>query len=394
MMPYILKSALCLGLIYGVYKLLLEREKMALFNRWFLLFGLLFSFIIPLIRLEFTAVKILAPIPMKDLIALELVSGKTSPSLEILDWMTLLYSCYVVVACLLLVRFLYHLNQLYLLVKQHPVIDFRGAKLVLLKEDALPYTFCQYIFVSQAAYEQGELEEELYLHELTHARQWHSMDVLLIELLQVFFWFNPLLLFYKRVIQLNHEFLADDAVIQQFKTVASYQHLLLDKISPNQCLSLTSNLNFLLTKKRLKMMTKSTSWFRACSLASVTMPLFFALLFLFSNKVEAQVGTKKQIQLKDNYFQYTTIVCEKNANKKIYKPYADLTKKEKEMLPPPPPKMDGNKTAAPLPKGTLVYWGEDDKVTIGFASTDNIPPPPPPLAPPVPPTPPTPPTPK
>jgi hypothetical protein len=384
MMLYILKSGLCLALIFSVYKLLLEREKMALFNRWFLLFGLLFSFAVPLISIEYTMnTKIWEPIPITDFIGLEAVVERTSNLSGSFDWMNLLYACYGIVVCLLLTRFIYQLNHLRLKVKQNTRIDFRGGKLVLLKEDCLPYTFCQYIFVSLASYEQGAIEEELYTHELTHARQWHSIDILLLEFLQVFFWFNPLLFFYKKEIQLNHEFLADNEVIRQFKKVANYQHLLLDKISSNKSVSLTSNLNFLLTKKRLKMMTKSTSWFRACSLASMTIPLFFALLFLFSNNLEAQVTTKKQDQLKDDYFQHTTFVCKENADKKIYKPYADLTKKEKELLPPPPPNVDGNKKLTPLPKGTMVYLGKDNKVTISSANAGSIPPPPP--APPAPP---------
>lgn len=398
MILYSLKSGLCLGLLYSVYKLLLEREKMALFNRWFLLFGLLCSFIIPLISIEqATTIPILEPISIDDMMGLNIVPKQVTNSSRNLDWLTLLYACYGVVVCLLLIRFIYHLNHLYRLVSQNAKIGFRGVKLVLLKENILPYTFCQYIFVSSTAHEQGQIEEELYTHELTHAHQWHSIDVLTLEFLQIFFWFNPLLFFYKRAIQLNHEFLADDEVIRQFQKVSSYQHLLLEKITSNQSVSLTSNLNFLLTKKRLKMMTKSTSWFRACSLVSITIPLFFALLFLFSNSLEAQTTTKSQDQVKDDYFQHTTFVCTKKSNKKIYKPYADLTKKEKSVL-PPPPKTDGNKKLTPLPEGTVVYLGEDDKVTISFANANNIPPPPPappvpsahPSTPPVPPAPPVP----
>jgi len=43
-----------------------------------------------------------------------------------------------------------------------------------------------------------------------------------------------------------------------------------------------------------------TDWLRVCSLISITIPIFFALLFLFSNTTEAQVRTKKQTQLKDD----------------------------------------------------------------------------------------------
>lgn len=399
MILYILKSTLCLALVYVVYKLLLEPEKMAAFNRFFLLFGLLFALVVPLLNFEYAySENILEPLP-KVILNLEATSKNEITSNNSINWMYYFYCCYGFVVLFLFVRLIYHLTHLYSLIREYPKLDFRGVKLVLLEEDSLPYTFGPYIFVSAKAYQRRKIEEELFIHELAHVRQWHSLDVLFLECLQTVFWLNPILFFYKKAVQLNHEFLADEQVIQQSTRTADYQHLLLDKISSNHSISLTSNLNFSLTKKRLQMMTKITSRSRMYSLASMTIPLFLGLFFLFSNKVEAQVSTDKGGLSKDDYFKNATVVYKKAGNKKIYKPYTDLTKKEKSTLPPPPPKPNNGKLE-PLPKGSQIYV-DGNNVVIG-ETQGNIPPPPPPPAPqapkapsvsPVPPVPPTPPTP-
>ncbi|HBY69604.1 MAG TPA: peptidase M56, partial [Flavobacteriaceae bacterium] len=73
----------------------------------------------------------------------------------------------------------------------------------------------------------NEIPEEVLLHEHAHAKQMHSVDILFIELLHVLFWFNPLFIFLKRSMKLNHEFLADRAVLKQGAETSVYQKLLL-----------------------------------------------------------------------------------------------------------------------------------------------------------------------
>jgi beta-lactamase regulating signal transducer with metallopeptidase domain len=87
------------------------------------------------------------------------------------------------------------------------------------------------------------------MHEFTHVKEKHSRDVIFIELLQTIFWFNPMLIFYKKAIQLNHEYLADEAVVRVYDNVPAYQLLLLDKTAYDCNAYLTSNFNYSVTKK-------------------------------------------------------------------------------------------------------------------------------------------------
>lgn len=406
MIIYLIKSGVCLALVLTIYILFLEREKMHQFNRFYLLFGLIFSFTAPLITLEYSG----------DILGeYKFWEGAKNTEMEISDKLktnntsvssiqseTILLIVYVIGFSLFLIQFSIKIFSLLKKVFSYKKVNFRNARLVLIEEDYLPHTFLNFIFINRTAFEKNSIEEELFIHELAHAKQGHSFDVLLIEIVKTIFWFNPVLIFYKKAIQLNHEFLADEAVLSNLNQVKDYQHLLLNKAASNKRIYLASNLNFLVTKKRLKMMTKNTSRLKANTLAMMTVPLFVCMLLLFGNKVVAQKTisekeNKERIKARDAYFKNATFVCEEDKDRKVYKAYQALTDEEKAAIPPPPPPpptADGiPMKIAPLPKGTLVHYnlkGKDKKVWID-QSGELVPPPPPPppaLAPPPPPPPP------
>ena len=196
---------------------------------------------------------------------------------------------YGVVAVLLLGRFGRNLYRMARQIIDNPKQAFRGAVLVRLPTGNLPYTFLRYLFVPAAAYERGEVEEELFTYELTHIRQRHSLDILLIELLLCLAWFNPLLYWYRRTMQLNHEFLADEAVVSRYHDVPRYQRLLLSKLPSTPLPLLASTLLFQTTKQRLLMMTKHTSR-RTTWLAGSTTALLAGALTLLLGTTAAQIA--------------------------------------------------------------------------------------------------------
>lgn len=127
------------------------------------------------------------------------------------------------------------------------------------------------------------------------------MDVLLIEILKTIFWFNPLLILYKRAIQLNHEFLADERVIRSHENILTYQKLLLSKSIQPSNFYLTSNLtSFLKTKKRFIMMTKTTSIKMQLIKKLIVAPLFFAILIFGSSMTFAQEVPTQEKPIKED----------------------------------------------------------------------------------------------
>jgi hypothetical protein len=158
----------------------------------------------------------------------------------------------------------------------------------LIKEKLVPHSFGKYIFVNRTDYENGRIAEEIIIHEWAHIRQKHTLDNIFMEILIAFFWFNPVCYGYKKKIKLNHEFLADEAVIQSNRPIFDYQMLLINSIRQQPNIQLASNFNYLITKKRLIMMTKTTSKTRACCKMAALIPVFFAAILVFSTKTMAK----------------------------------------------------------------------------------------------------------
>jgi len=400
MIIYIIKSGICLAMILVIYYLFLEREKMPLFNRFYLLFGLGFSFLIPLVSLEYSNELLDNYIFLEPISSSEIANASQTNFNESgfsIDQMLYVFQIvYLLGLGIFMLQFSVRITALMRKIFRYKNIGYQGARLVLTEESELPHTFWNFIFINKKDYQNRAIEKELFVHELAHAHQGHSADVMIIEILKTIFWFNPLLIFYKRAMLLNHEFLADDAVLKNHHQVSEYQYLLLDKAASNKRIYLASNLNFSVTKKRLKMMTKNTSRFKVNALATLTVPLFVCLFFAFSNKVVAQktVDKKEKVDLadvRDAYFKDATFLCEDDKDKKIYKSYQNLTEKERNAIPPPPPPpptADGTPMKiAPLPKGTIVHYklkGENKRVWIDQSGEAAVPPPPPPPPPPAP----------
>jgi hypothetical protein len=122
----------------------------------------------------------------------------------------------------LLFRLLYNIQKVVERTRNAAKQIWENVSLVFINERQLPHAFLNYIFINKDDFENGKVEVELLKHELAHIKQRHSYDIIFIEILKAIFWFNPLLILFEKAIKLNHEFLADQSVIKQFKNVKGY----------------------------------------------------------------------------------------------------------------------------------------------------------------------------
>jgi len=158
----------------------------------------------------------------------------------------------------------------------------------LLKDLAIPHSFFSYIFLNKQAFKSEQIPKEVLIHEQTHAQQKHSVDILIMELLQIIFWFHPLIYVMKHSIKLNHEFLADEAVIHQGIEASTYQKLLL-AFSSNASkhlsteIGITSSINYSSIKKRFTVMKTQTSKTRMWLSTLGLIPIIAILFYNFSS---------------------------------------------------------------------------------------------------------------
>lgn len=359
MITYILQMTICASLLLAVYYLLLEKEKMHRFKRLYLLFSLAFSLVVPFISINITGdISILEKLPFTTVISTQTVTVAEHQHIahEIveetgLSVKNILLTLYIVGTLLLLSRFVYNVAVLIKSIKRSNTIECGSARIVLTDNDLIPHSFGNYIFLNKEKYRTGQIENEIITHEMVHIQQRHTVDVILIELLLVLFWFNPILYIYKNRIKLNHEFLADEGVINAHDNVPQYQMILIDNISRQNSLSLTSNFNYLLTKKRLTMMTKTTPIRIAVIKKIVLLPLFLIFAFTFCSK---KANNEQQIQKEDEVVNITvkqdSVTPDKDGEEFVMTNIKiEDAEKGKTAPPPPPVKREGKRTVKFVP---------------------------------------------
>ncbi len=302
---YIIKWAACLGILFLFYKIFLENTSLHGFKRYYLLGSLIAAFIIPSITFtEYVIVtEPIAPVLASEMNATIIYTSEDQVT-NTSYWSTILWSIYALGVLFFGMRFGRNLYGILRKIRRNPKTKELNIFHVLLNIPTTPHTFFSYIFLNRKKYEAREIPEEVMLHERTHAREKHSIDVLLIELIQIVFWFNPFVYGFKHSIKLNHEFLADRAVLNKGVSTVDYQKILLAfsstagtpqlansiNYSSNRLNQLFSRIAFGQVKKRFTVMKNQTSsrsiWLRTL----ILLPLVALLVYGFSS---TQIVEKK-----------------------------------------------------------------------------------------------------
>jgi len=267
MTAYIFKSSLSLIILFGLYWFLLRNEKLFVFNRYFLVLSVVFSLTIPFLslpvnfqvtpRLEFAF-----PVPGNIIGEISEVTNNqqyTEIRPSAIDNSAILLIIYVSGVLLFLFRLLRNIYVLIRKIKISEKICLEGYRIVLTQDKGGPCCFFHTIFMNRDDYLNDRIDKALLKHEKEHARQSHTIDILLIELFKIFYWFNPVYLLYDRAIRINHEYLADYGVIGDKSDIKNYAEKLLSFVSCKSNFSLASSSTHSFTKKRLTMMMKSKS---------------------------------------------------------------------------------------------------------------------------------------
>lgn len=283
MLTIILKIILCSSLFIALYYLFLEKEKMYKFNRFYLLSSLILSYVIPFISITKDLPK---PENKPEIIFEEAAQQMiyTPPVQESFDWMNMIWIMYITVTLFFLIKSILSIRALKKLQGRKQM--YQNQKIMVTKENLAPFSFWNTIYLGEDYIKNNIIDPRIFLHEKSHLDQKHSLDLILMDILKVFTWFNPALFLYKKAIITNHEFLADEAVLENRYNIKDYQNLILDEIIISQNMALTHSLNFNNTKKRFIMMTAKKSKFILVK-KTVGITAFIAATAVFAERTYA-----------------------------------------------------------------------------------------------------------
>jgi hypothetical protein len=210
------------------------------------------------------------------------------------------------------------------MIRTHHVLKYKKAFLVLIDKTVLPFTFLNYIFINRQDYLSKQIDPLLIEHELSHVSQIHSIDVIIIELCQTILWLNPILIFYKKAIKLNHEFMADNSVIESSKNPIGYQNLLVNVSSAQVSQYFVNSFNSSITKKRLTMISRTNSpvWVAISKkfLAIIFVALISSAFVVAQEEIERNISFKGNWEYSQDHFSATKI---QSSNGLIF--YKDIT---------------------------------------------------------------------
>ncbi|RZJ71532.1 M56 family metallopeptidase [Flavobacterium sp.] len=369
MTNFLITSVFCQIALFAVHKLVLENSKTHVFNRFFLLSALVFSLAMPFVTIPVETENVVPIARQALLVPMSIEPTQIVASENPTDYLQLsLWTIYAIGVLLFGIRFARNLMQITTQVISNKTLRRDGVTYVLVDSEILPHTFLNCIFVNAHEFQKRSIEAELFTHELTHAKQKHSIDILFVEILRIIFWFNPMLVLYKKTIKLNHEFLADQAVVANHDSI-SYQELLLSKAHFTNHFALASSFNFSITKKRMIMMTKTISPIRKVA-QTLGATLTFALLFsFFGFEGIAQTlppppppppPAPRDISSVGSYYANTTFHIKNADGSKETKRFSELTNDQIWKLPPPPPKISRTK----LSEKQLAQFGQPNQYAV------------------------------
>ena len=299
---YLLKSATALALLFLFYWFLLRNETYYSWNRLFLLCSLILSFLFPMFSfsIQHISPEIFAKVVDPVIINGYLTPGKSSGIFDSISILSVIYISGAVFFCL---RLFLSLAKMHFLYWRYPKCKYHGFTTVILDNDQSPFTFFNVLFISRIDYEGGKIDEMI-VHEKAHKEQYHSFDILLLEVMTIIQWFNPFIWLFGLALKSEHEFIADNKVLQEGFDKVKYQKLLFEKCLGITSLTLTNNFNYSLLKKRLKMMTisKSSSLTKVKYLLSVpVLLLIVALMAINANSYGQKDKVYKDVDVIAKY---------------------------------------------------------------------------------------------
>jgi len=293
---YFIKSALGMGIFFLAYILIIKKQRDFRFNRYYLIFSTVLAAIIPLINPEIATAHFQNPINQITGIPLqEVIIGQASgPALSSgLTWKNLLYAIYWIGLIFMTGRFILSLFQLYNLIKKSENKNEDKLKIIFPKEKLPVFSFFHWIFINKDLYE-NQGARSILQHEKIHVEQKHSIDLILLQLLCIFQWFNPFVYLTKKSIKENHEFIADDDICLSTNPLSTYQMLLFRQASGIEFSPVTNSFNYSLLKKRMIMMKNQKSTKNsAMKITGVIMALMLAPFACNNTKQKIPEGPHK-----------------------------------------------------------------------------------------------------
>ena len=301
MIGHLLPIAATVAVLWGVYRLLFRNSNRLLFNRFFLLTSMLLALAMPLLGLlsgtelpQMATLKqnMFGGMMLSEVIVtpdgqpvLPEVTVNTNATPSRFSLWQVVGGIYLIGVGVMTLLFLFKLGKLVVLIIRSPKRKMSGCTAVFTGRDQGSFSFFRYAF-----FPNENVAPDIMRHEMSHISHHHSWDILFAEVMMILQWFNPFIYLYKKELQSLHEYQADRDVVATGVDKKNYMMLILQQCTAVDFSGMSNNFSLILTKKRIKMITRNEKakglWWRLLA----TFPVL-AFLMIANTKVTAQEKT-------------------------------------------------------------------------------------------------------
>lgn len=303
---FIIIAAVCISIFYLAYLAFLKKETNFRNLRFYLLGSIVLSLLIPLNTYRINTGITLMKERSKEVtvlnteFAVNTVTDDLTPEksrklqvwwnefTSILHRGNIFVMIYLAVVGALLLRIALQITILFTWIIRSEKVIQNNCTLLYNRRFKNTFSFFRWIFICEGFDAHGDMKQ-IIDHEKTHANQYHSLDLLLMELLTAVLWFNPLVWMMKNSMLLVHEYLADEGALKSGVDPLRYQVLLLNQVAEEKLICLSSSFSsarlpgkYSLIKKRMIMMTTNKITKEKKSRLLTMIPVSASLVFALS----------------------------------------------------------------------------------------------------------------
>jgi len=313
---YILKVIICSGVLLGYYYLSLKDKTFHHYNRFYLLFSILISLLLPLIRLEDFTIEVNQNIYML-IDTMQNFSPSDNTNTHENLYYTLAFLVLGLISVYFLGKFIYGTFKIYELKSKFERENIEGINFYRTDLTDAPFSYFKNLFWKNSITLNSEIGKQVLKHEMVHIEQKHTFDKIILEIITSVFWFNPFYHLIKKEINLIHEYLADKKAVKQSDTKAFAQMLLASHFSgvelPATSPFLSSNL-----KKRLTMLQQSQTKF-GYARRILALPVVFTIAFAYMVNAKNKEIAKTNLEIEKAVSQIKKDTIRPNADEELFK---------------------------------------------------------------------------
>ena len=279
MITNLILTFLATMVLYFAYKLLFRNSNRFQLNRIILLTISVFAFALPFIRINLEGQHFQEMTSFKEemdvIFYSDAVIEETPVEANTLSVTDIISYIYIIGVVFFLMKFIYNIVKIYKIKAGKKIETIDDVNFIYTNESHIPFSFLKNIYIPK-----DNLDAMIIKHEMSHVKNYHSVDVILMEIMIAFQWFNPFIRMIKNELKSNHEFIADSEAIKDEDEKSNYMMLLLQQCTADDFSTIANNFSFLLTKKRITMITKNQKVKGSVIKVLLTLPVFALLILL------------------------------------------------------------------------------------------------------------------